>query len=186
MSLVHCSLVGHGGSWPLASDVSELRRSQSLFSPAHASIIELNSSGQRIHSRGIARGHHSTPNSRLRSLLNAVSKEVAEAYKSNNPTSYNASWGFTRPKQVTTPTTGGLFIPAQHPEQHIRAQRTKTRAAHMAEEPQRSEAQANGHATAVATEPAKPLPPGLVLGPDGKPYVGPGARHRSLQQLTAA
>lgn len=46
---------------------------------------------------------------------------------------------------------------------------TKGRAAHMAEEPQRNESQANGHATAVATEPAKPLPPGVVLGPDGKP-----------------
>lgn len=48
----------------------------------------------------------------------------------------------------------------------------------MAEEAQRNESQANGHATAVATEPAKPLPPGVVLGPDGKPYVvgsGPGS-----------
>jgi len=43
----------------------------------------------------------------------------------------------------------------------------------MADEPRRDdESQANGHATAVATEPAKPLPPGVVLGPDGKPYVG--------------
>lgn len=56
----------------------------------------------------------------------------------------------------------------------------------MAEEPQRSEAQADGHATAVATEPAKPLPPGVVLGPDGKPCVGPHPRHQSLQQLTTA
>ncbi|KAI3393533.1 hypothetical protein diail_4169 [Diaporthe ilicicola] len=40
----------------------------------------------------------------------------------------------------------------------------------MAEEPQRDDPQANSHAaTAVATEPAKPLPPGVVLGPDGKP-----------------
>ncbi|KAH8751360.1 ERV/ALR sulfhydryl oxidase domain-containing protein [Diaporthe sp. PMI_573] len=40
----------------------------------------------------------------------------------------------------------------------------------MANEPRRDdESQANGHATAVATEPAKPLPPGVVLGPDGKP-----------------
>ncbi|KAK7700487.1 Flavin-linked sulfhydryl oxidase of the mitochondrial IMS [Diaporthe eres] len=39
----------------------------------------------------------------------------------------------------------------------------------MAEEPQRNESQANGHATAVATAPANPLPPGVVLGPDGKP-----------------
>lgn len=39
----------------------------------------------------------------------------------------------------------------------------------MAQEALRDESQASGHATAVATEPAKPLPPGVVLGPDGKP-----------------
>ena len=43
----------------------------------------------------------------------------------------------------------------------------------MAEEPRRHESQANGNATAVAIESAKPLPPGVVLGPDGKPYVVP-------------
>ncbi|KAK7745946.1 Flavin-linked sulfhydryl oxidase of the mitochondrial IMS [Cytospora paraplurivora] len=38
----------------------------------------------------------------------------------------------------------------------------------MAEDPQ--ETQANGHAAAVGTTDAsKPLPPGMVLGPDGKP-----------------
>lgn len=39
----------------------------------------------------------------------------------------------------------------------------------MDQETRRDESQANGHASAVATEPAKPLPPGVVLGPDGKP-----------------
>lgn len=49
----------------------------------------------------------------------------------------------------------------------------------MAEEAQRNESQSNGHATAVATEPARPLPPGVVLGPDGKLYVvGSGPRSR--------
>lgn len=41
----------------------------------------------------------------------------------------------------------------------------------MAQEQRRDESQAGSHATAAATEPARPLPPGVVLGPDGKPYV---------------
>lgn len=49
----------------------------------------------------------------------------------------------------------------------------------MAQEQRRDEPQASGHATAVATEPAKPLPPGVVLGPDGKPYVEPSLRWSS-------
>ncbi|KAJ0115915.1 hypothetical protein J7T55_004084 [Diaporthe amygdali] len=54
----------------------------------------------------------------------------------------------------------------------------------MADQTERNDSQANGHATAVATGAAKPLPPGVVLGPDGKPktaFSALAAQARSLK-----